>query len=50
MPLDDDETPAQRMNRVSREVRAGAQPILGGGYSANIGGTMGPLTGNAVAG
>ena len=49
MPLDDDETAAQRMNRVSREIRAGAQPILGGGYSANIGGSMGPLSGTAFS-
>ena len=49
MPLDDDETPAQMMARVSREVRASAQPVLGSGYSANIGGRMGPLSGTVFS-
>lgn len=45
----DDETPAQIMNRVSYEIRGNAQPVLGGGYSGNVGASMGPLSGTVFS-
>jgi hypothetical protein len=45
----DNETPAQTMARVSREIRSSAGPTIGGGYQADIGVSSGPLSGGVFA-
>lgn len=45
----DNETPAETMARVSRELRSSARPTIGGGYQADVSVGSGPLSGGVFA-